>query len=459
MCLSKNAVISAKKKPKEKVGAIEKCPLEGKIEIKKIEVSVDVTDAKVIMNDPEAKILATAIITYIKNSTAEDALDALPKIRFTFADPGSNNATKLASFKYSTKYLGNRDDTTAIHWSAHNSYASSSPDSFNKTAKVEATPLAGTGTTKKAEAKIWFKPSGVGGDNFKVIASAYKPDGTSKICTDKTPKFTVWRKIDFDKIYTMDTETYIDSGTSVAGVSPAFNTSAYVDYTRGTVNKLASTLSVKYIGLYKSGGGSKNWPTDFSPAKLESTANEFEPTTAELADYGGSDNAKKALAKTKIEAKAQLWFNAIVSDYGDSCDDWFSDAAVPSSDNTLLAVQYYHPKLSGQADGATSFWPSGIKINLANPGSGLTNLGDPDSATWREVQGFNKGSIVVIFKNYGTAARLKIICRHEIGHATKSEFKRKRFGTGDHSSSGLMTPYGGASTFSIADIKILKGLD
>src|SRR5262249_43123857 len=156
--------------------------------------------------------------------------------------------------------------------------------------------------------------------------------------------------------------------------------------------------------------------------------------------YAGSDPARvaaRAVAKAAIEAKAQAWFNAIVADYNTSLSNWFGAVTLPAG-NALLAVEYYHPKLSNAGDGATNFWPAGITINLANPGSGLTMNGDPDQATWREVQGFNRGSTSVVFKNYGTAARLQIVCRHEVGHATRAAFPRASFGTGDHSASDLM---------------------
>lgn len=429
-----------------------------KIEVLSIKVDLDLDKDVIHMNDPDEKVLATATITYRDDSTKADGLDKLPDVTFSYDDPKAKNTTKLNSFKYGSKYLGKRDDAKAEYWEAHAEHKASSADKFNLTAKsvvVEEKPGNGP---KKAVAKIWFKPSGVGGDNFKVKAEVYKPDDKTKLCSDQTNEFTVWRKIHFEKIYTMASESYIDGGTSVANIEPAFKSKAYVNYTRGAVNKLAASLDVKYLGLYKAGGGVKSWPADYAPSKLEKSKNQIEPTAAELADYAGKDNGKKATAKAAIEAKAALWFSAVVSEYRKSVNAWFTDAAVPEGENTLLAVQYYHPKLSGLADGTTSFWPTGISINMANPGSGLNKPGHPDKATWREVQGFNRGKIVVIFKNYGTSARLKIICRHEIGHATKSEFKRDKFGTGDHSSSGLMTPYGSSSSFSAKDIKILRGM-
>ncbi|WP_395339620.1 hypothetical protein PN836_014960 [Ningiella sp. W23] len=460
MCKAEKASKCAKEKPDAKPSATQACPVVKKIKVLKVEVVVDApSDKQVMMNKLDTKVLATATMTYRDDSTDTEDLDKLPKIRFTYTDPGNNNTKHNKSYKYDgTNRLGKRDNTAAVFWEAHPESAATSSDSFNTMAKADAKPQPGSGETKTAVAKIWFKPSGVGGDNFTIDASVYKPDGTTKICDASSSEIEVWREINFNNIYTMDSESYIDAATKDAEINPAFKPKAYVEYTQGTVTKLASSLDVKYIGLYKSGGGSLVWPTDFSPAKLESTPNQLAPTATELSDYKGTNSAKKAAAKTKIEAKAQLWFSAIITAYRKSLDAWFTDAGISTASNTLLAVKYYHPKLSGQSDGATTFWPAGIQINVANPGSGLTNNKHPDDTTWREVQGFNRGKIVVIFKNYGTAARLKIICRHEIGHATKSEFERDLFGTGDHSSSKLMTPYGSASTFSAADIKILRGI-
>lgn len=296
--------------------------------------------------------------------------------------------------------------------------------------------------------------SAYGGDKFKVAAylKDAPPPGTACADAMKSQEITVWRRLDYTAVYTMSGENYIDAATVVAEIQPAF-TPAFIEYTRTAVQTVAANLSCKYIGLYDAAAPSKQkaWPADFSPATLG-----FAPSVAELADYAGADVAKKALAKTAIEAKAQLWFSAISADLSVRASAWFGAVgALPG--NALLAVQYYHPKLSGiGADGVTNFWPVGISVNGANPGSGLNTPVDPDQL-WRNVQGFNQGTTSVVFKNYGSAPRLQIVCRHEIGHATKSAFGRDDFGVGDHSASGLMTPYGGAADFSATDVNLLRG--
>lgn len=437
----------------------EKASKSFKVEVAEITFTVvNAPKERLLMNDPAQKFEVSALVK-LKKTDGTATVTPLPlKVAFSLK-PGSN-ATKAKSFEYTAgSFLGKGADPAAIHWEAHATCTATSSDGFKQQCGVEVQTAGGA---SQGEAKVYFKPSAVGGDSFRIEGAILGADGSKKLFSEKSKELTVWRAIDYNLVYTMSGETYIDAATTHGEIAPAFERRAHVLYSRQPVVTLAAGLTVKYIGLYQSGGGTKNWPADFAPSVLETTPNDLDPTAAELADYAysGSNAAKlsaKAVAKAAIEAKAQKWFNAIVRDYQTSVSDWFTDAALPAG-NALLAVQYYHPKLSNVGtDGQSNFWPAGISINLANPGSGLSQPGHPDQATWREVQGFNQGTISVIFKNYGTKARLQIVCRHEIGHATKSAFPRKDFGTGDHSSSGLMTPYGGGNTFSSADVQILRG--
>jgi hypothetical protein len=436
---------------------------EAKIEIKEIRIAIAGMDGnkRIVVNTPNADVEVTASV-YLKKSDGNGVLTEAPiSMEFSYEDPSNNNVEKNSSFEYSLgSKLGKRGDPAAVFWKGATGYTTTSPDSFKGKCAVEAKTASGP---ELGLAKALFKPSVVGGDDYKITVKTFAVDGITELAKTASDTFTVWRKILFTQVYTMDGETYLDTATTHAEIGPALETTgatgAFVLYERGAVTTLASGLTSKYIGLYDSAAPGKqaNWPADFSPAKLEPSPHLMEPTAAELADYASVDPMKQAVAKIAIEAKAQLWFNAIVADYGTRVSNWFAAAAVPGG-NSLLAVQYYHPKLSNVgADGQTNFWPAGISINMANPGSGLNQPGHPDKRTWREVQGFNRGSISVIFKNYGTTARLQIICRHEIGHGTKSAFKRAEFGVGDHSGSGLMTPYGATNTFSNADAAKLRG--
>ncbi len=443
-------------------------PRDSAVSVMDVELVVDGVDSsnRLVVNDPALEPLVTATV-YFKKSDGTKVITEVPaKVEFTFTDPGTNNITSAASFSYAAgRTLGKRGVAGAKYWKAHPSFVATSSDSFQTDCTVE-TEIA-SGSADKGKAKAHFLPSGVGRDNYKVTAKVFAPDGTT-VLGQKDVTFEVWRKISYNNVHTVNGEAYIDAATVHAQIGPAFETTgangAYVLYERGTVQTLPAALTVRYIGLYDAASPTHmaNWPDDFSPANLETAPNQLNPTAAELTDYAyaGADPAllaKKNLAQAAITAKAQLWFNRVDTDLSTRSWAWFTATGVGGG-NALLAVQYYHPKLSNQgADGATNFYPAGITINLANPGSGLNTPGDPDQATWRIVQGFNIGTTSVIFKNYGTAARLQVVCRHEIGHATGAAFRRASFGTGDHSGSGLMTPWGAGASFSNADSQKLRG--
>lgn len=417
---------------------------------------------KIVMNDPAHKFVSIATVM-LKKTDGTDVTCGVPcKVEFSYVDTPPDNTLKTDSFQTSAGVrLGKRAaPPSEVFWEAHADCTAASADGFKEKCKVDIIHAVGA---DQGKAKIWFKPSGVGGDTFKTKAVIYASDGTTVLFScESASELSVWRSLHMAAVYTMNGQTYLDTATMVDEIQPAF-TPAFVDYTRAAISTLDAGLSVKYIGLYQTGGGMKTWPADLSPTSLETSPNQLQPTAAELAAYAyaGADPvqvAAKATAKTAIEAKAQAWFSAVVADYRQCYTNWFTAAAVPGATNALLAVEYYHPKLSEQADGATNFWPAGISINLANPGSGLDMPGDPDRATWRGVQGFNSGQISVIFKNYPSAEELKITCRHEIGHATKSAFERADFGAGDHSARGLMTFDGEAADFSAPDLRILRGM-
>ena len=444
-------------------------PRQVAVEIAECTVEIAGLDAnsRLVVNDPELDVEVCATVWYKKSDGSKAAAGVPADVLFGFSDPNPANLAAASSYQHSAgKHLGKGGDPNAVYWKAHPSFPANSADGFKTECSVAVATAAGS--TDIGKAKAYFKPSAAGKDDFKIKVRVMHPDGAAELANGECGAFAVWRRIEYAAVCTMNGETYIDIATQHGEIGPAFESTgangAYVLYARSAVTTLPAAVTAKYLGLYDAAAANRqaNWPDDFSPAKLEASPNQMAPTADELNDYAyaGADPAtvlKKIAAAAAITAKAELWFNAIVNDYCDRVSNWFAAAGV-TGPNALLAVQYYHPKLSGVGtDGQTEFWPAGININLANPGSGLIDQGDPDRATWREVQGFNRGSISVIFKNYGSAARLKTVCRHEIGHATGGVFKRAEFGTGDHSGSGLMTPDGASSTFSNADAAKLRG--
>ena len=148
---------------------------------------------------------------------------------------------------------------------------------------------------------------------------------------------------------------------------------------------------------------------------------------------------------------------------------WISDVGLPS--NSLVAIQYYHPKFShAGGDYATSEWklggasvPAWLRVGAFQKSGGghyYTNL-DPDGL-WVNWGGLSHGSGRVSVAKGNSNATTKQVVRHEAGHATKSFFKRDVFGPSlDHSVSNAGIMYyttSGGTTFTTREKKILRGI-
>ncbi|RZB35486.1 MAG: hypothetical protein SRB2_03079 [Desulfobacteraceae bacterium Eth-SRB2] len=469
MCECKKASEEGKKKSDCKVDGIKKdCPLTGKIEIIKIKVTVDAADNKAIMDDPSKKVVVKAVVTY-KDSSAADALDTLPpKVAFTFSDPASDNTAKTDSYKYTASdYLGKKNDADALHWEQHPGFAASTTDGYKTNGKAA---LKVIGETKTAESKIYFIPSGVGGDDFKIRTAVHKPGGAVELVHDESDTLTVWRSVTFDKIYEMDGETHVSTNATTVKISPVFNP-AFVKYSAGMRNPLDASKSVKYIGLWKDNATpQESWAT-IQAKKADET-----PTAQEMTDakYAGANDvlvSKRNTARNKIIAKAQKWADRIDSAFVTARDKWVTDASIPG--NALVGIRYYHPKYSdGGGNHQTNEWklgeasvPAWLRVGaFAKSGGGhhYTNL-DPDGL-WAGWVGLSHGNgIVTIPKGRPAPATTQTI-RHEAGHATKHTFKREVFGPSlDHSASNTGIMYYssamGGTTFSAREKKILRGIN
>jgi len=451
----------------KKVGKTEqKCPLK-KYKIIDLTLLVDTPEGKVIMDDPDRKVEVSAVMTYTKSDDPKD-LDALPKnVSFSFNDPKTNNTNKNDSYKYSAKYLGKKGDAKAKYWEAHSEHSASSKD---KKCKVLLKTLE---KEKKEIAKVYFKPSGVGGDDFEIEATVFHSDEIIEIISAKADRLTIWRSVTFDNIYEMQGQTHVSTNAATGTISPVYD-SAFVEYTAGSRTEIVAAKSVKYIGLWKDTSTTQvNW------ADLQEKRDDEKPTNDEIkeATYAGTDAAeitKRATARAKIIAKAQKWTNRIDSSFHSAMPKWIKDAGIPN--NALIAIQYYHPKYSpGAGNAATSEWdlggdstPEWLKVvgAFAKSGGGYhyENL-DPDSswipggARWA---GLSHGSGIVSAPIGMSSNTLKQVIRHEAGHATKSHFKRDVFGPSlDHSASNAGIMYyntSGGTTFTNREKKILRGI-
>lgn len=440
------------------------CSTNDKIEIVAVTVHVDAVDNNVIMNDPAAKVLVSATVTY-KASCAADALDRLPEVCFTFGDGGASNTEKTASFQYSAKFLGKRADANAVFWSAHDGFTTSSDNAYKANAKVEPKTTSGK---LEAITKVWFLPSGVGGDKFRVKATIFKPGGTTQLTSKESAEFLVWRALRFDKIYEMQGETHVSTNATTAKISPVFDP-AFVKYTAGARTQLAATYSVDYIGLW---GGTATPQEAWATVQAKKPAEI--PSASEIADatYAGTDVTKlaaRATARTAILAKAQAWTDRIDAAFSAARDRWVADAGIP--DNAIVAIRYYHPKYSDLPAGQTHEWrlggastPAWLRVGaFPKSGGGYNYSGlDPDHA-WAGWAGLSHGNGRVTVPKGRPDAAITQTIRHEAGHATQSHFKRADFGPSlDHSASNAGIMYYssamGGTTFSPREQKVLRGI-
>lgn len=459
-------------KPKSKGGkapakcTTKKCPLD-KYKITNIEVKVEAPDNIVFMNTPDTKILVTAKVTYQKSADGFLFKDLVTNVVFSFTDPGSNNTEKANSFNYvaGSHYLGKKSNPNAKYWKAHADHAATSPDAFNRTAKATLKVVQENIT---AETNVMFIPSGVGGDDFRITAKAFEPDGTTLADSDNSDAFVVWRKIRFDNIYEMVGFTHVSTNATRTIIKPVYDP-AFVHYSVGARTEISRTNSVKYIGLW---GGTRmpqrSWATTQSKLPAET------PTATEItkATYTGTNVASLAsrvTARQAILVKAQAWADRIDSAFSADMRQWVSDVALPA--NTITAIEYYHPKFSHiGGDYTTNEWklgtaavPAWLRVGAFQKSGGghyYTNL-DPDGL-WINWGGLSHGNGIVSVPEGNPVETTKQVVRHEAGHATKSFFKRDVFGPSlDHSASqrGIMyKTTDGGTTFTTDEKKILRGI-
>ncbi len=410
-----------------------------------ISLVVNAPDNKFMMNNPEQKFECLATVTYTRTSDAAD-LDSLPNIiKFSFTDPAANNTTKAASFQYTAgKYLGKRSDPSAIFWEAHASNSATSDDGFKQTAKVTPTNID---AQHKMTAKVYFKPAGVGGDDYKLKAAVLAAGGGAELLSKESDAIVVWRKVTF-RPYEMTGQTHVSTHGTTAIMAGYYTNATFVTYELGAVTTVAAAKSVRYIGLWDHGTSAQlNWATHKVKIATET------PTAAETTAANGAAGAARNTARAAIQTKANAWRDRIITAYNAGLNNWATDAGVPV--NSIVSIEYEHPKYSASApnaDSVTSEWTAFPWLTINVEGSNI----HPDRR-WINGQGVSYGQRAYITAGM-SAARTKVAIAHEAGHETKNQFKRKTFGAGDHTAgAGLMDPTGSRSSFTAGEQDILKG--
>lgn len=413
---------------------------------------------KVVMNNPNHKFVSAATVMLKKTDGTGVACGVPCKVEFSYADPPPDNTDKVSSF--STRggvqvgtattragvKLGKRAaPPSEIFWEAHADSTAASPDGYKEKCKVDVITAAGA---DQGKAKVWFKPSGVGGDTFKIKATVYSSDGTTALKTTETPLLTVWRRVSFTA-YEMVGQTHISTYGTNAEMANYYTADTYVEYVLGTVNAIAAQFSVTYVGLWDHATmAQKNWTT-WQVKTVDET-----PTVTERNNANGPAGPARDVARAAIQSKANAWRDRINTQYSEALQNWATDAGVPV--NSIIAAGFEHPKYSADApdaDSVTSEWGGLPWLTIEVEGDNVR----PDHR-WVDGQGLSYGQRAYILAGPG-ADRMKIVIAHEAGHETKKQFERADFGAGDHSAAaGLMDPTGSLASFTQAEKNKLRGI-
>lgn len=414
------------------------------VQVGDITLTLKPADAKITMNDPDAFREAEARVSLLDTAGNKQFGAAAIEVRFSFVDPGGDNATKAEGFAYAPgKSLGKRTDAAAVCFQASTNSPATSTDGFNKTADVEThvTPADG------GKAQVRFKPSGVGGDDFKLSAAVLDADRKVTAPSADSTVLTVQRKVVFTP-FEMVGQTHISTHGSVPKMSAFYTAASFVEYSLGAVTAIAARFSVRYIGLWDHATLSmRNWATSSAKTPAET------PTAGETTDANGPAGPAQVAARAAVTAKANAWRDRLIADYNSGLNNWATDAGVPA--NSMVAIEFEHPKYSAGApngDSVTSEWTAFPWLRINVEGSNI----HPDRR-WINGQGLSHNNRAYVIAGM-SAARTEVAIAHEAGHETRRQFKRKDFGAGDHTAgAGLMDPFGTQNAFTAAELKILRG--
>jgi hypothetical protein len=419
------------------------------VEIYKIELEIAAPKNKIILNVPETEIQVKATVQIKKKAGGGTVTPIDIYVVFTYIANGANTSA-ANSFAYNPPLtLGKGGDASAVYWAPHAEHPSTTPDNYNKTCKAEVITAAGA---KQGTAKTWFKPSGVGGNKYKVKAEVFASDGATSLAHKETVEVTIWRKVVFSP-YEMDGLTHVSQNGTNALMANFYTPDTYVEYQLGKSNAIAKANSVQYFGLWDHATQSQlDWAKH--SAKLPSET----PTPAEEADANGPAGPKQTAARAAIQAKADAWRDRIIAAHNAGDDNWAADANIPA--DSIIGVDSDHPKFAANApdsDSKTSEWTAFPWLTITVPD--VANPVKPDDR-WEYVQGFVYMQRAYIFKLPASKiARTRVVIAHEVGHATKNQFRRELFGARDHTApaAGLMDRTGSKSQFTAAEKNLLRG--
>ncbi len=428
---------------------------------------------KIYMNTPETPTDFVATVLLKRTNNAQTVAKMPVEVKWSF-DEHANNTAAASTHQYlaaGNKRLGKKGNGTAVHWAAHANCTATteSDDTYYQTCRVKTITTAGV---RQGKAYVKFKPSSLGGDQFRIRAKVFynTPSHDLVARAGRSDYIPIWRKVRFTASEMTSTgQTHVSTHGSEAVMDGYYTSNnTFVKYELGTVTAINNTYCVMYIGLWDHGSTSMSaWNT----VKARQAGNSEIPTAdditkANTARHDAASITARDQARARIVTCAEAWRDRIIAAYNSGLSNWATDASVPG--NSVVSVEFEHPKYSANApngDSVTTEWTgrnySWLRIRIEG------NDIHPDQR-WVRGQGLSTGGRAYIMAGMG-AARTKVVIAHEIGHETKNQFKRQMFRPrssagraedSDHTpGSGLMQFTGNRNNFNNGEKQILRGFD
>jgi len=422
---------------------------------------------KIMMNTPETPMDVAATVTIRKTDGSAGRARMPIDVKWSF-EAGANNMAVADSYEYNTGShlkLGKKNDANAVLWEANPTCQAdtSSDDSYHETCVVKTI----TSGSNRGKAFVKFKSSGAGGDTYRLLAKVYRSDGTTVVHTGRSRELTVWRSISFTAYEMQHSgQNHVSTHGTSAVMASYYTNDTYVEYDLGRVTAIGNRYCVKYIGLWDHANTRMhNWNT----MKQKQASNNEVPSAADIpkSNLPGANAAEVAArdaARARIVACAERWRDRIIDAYNSGLRHWASDAGVPR--NTMVAIEYEHPKYSAAApnsDSITTEWDDAdlqwLRIDVEG-----TDV-HPDDR-WVNGQGVSIGGRAYITAGM-SRARTRVTIAHEAGHETKNQFERARFrpassggraADDDHTpGAGLMYRTANRNRFTNGEKDILRG--
>jgi len=424
----------------------------------------------ILVNEGGGKVDVIASVMVRSSNGTRRRIKTPIDVKYSFTAGGANIRANQ-SYAYSgANRLGKRGNADAVFWEAHPHSTASSDDHWKQTCKARTVV---NNRARYGKSYVRFKPSGYGGDHFRVKAEIIATEsgrtdrrGRAQKIERQTAMLTVWRRVRM-RGYEMPRYRHITNHGRPGSMNPYYtNNNTFVKYElRGGITRLTNA---RYIGLWDHDTSSyKTWGTWKRKLSTADAATNETPTAADItaaADGSAATGPQRTAARNRIRRCANNWKNRIYNAYSAAMRHWVTDQRIPAG--SLIGLGYEHPKISHNAprrDAITSEW-SGMDWLTVE----VEHMNRHPDLIWIRSMGLSSNRRAFIFYD-SDATELEKTVVHEVGHETKNHFPRALFRPAssggrpedsDHTTGvGMMDPSGSGDNFTNGEKRILRGRD